>query len=587
MKFRTRILLVCLVVVIGVVILNTTILMVYVSNSLKENAVKSSQAVNKQSLIVFDNLMTSLDNLSQVPIMDEEVFKILDGSYEQYPEDMKKFQMYRDSDKVSEKLYTSIFYNNKYINSVTLIPFNSSMIYSKNRYSAPVVNDVKNEFWYDTLYNSDGKSIIIPLHKDTLYAINSGNIISEGRLIMNARTNRKLGILKIDVKIDDLSNLWENESINEGTQILVLNNENKIIYSSYKDDNENTSTNIIKQVTGGKLNIEDKNEKYLATLTKSDITGCSIIMLTPKDTIYREAYTTMIIMIFVAAFCIGIAFILSEMMSRHIMKPIKSLNNTMIEARKGDLSVRSDVTSKGEFGELCCSFNLMIDNTQELINEIYKEEQKKREMEYKALQAQISPHFILNTLNAIKLMATMQGAKSIETSIDSMAHIISFAIKDKSDKITIEIEIKQIEYYIQILSLRYYNKFNIKFDVEDKVLYCYTLKYMLQPIMENCIFHGFDGIEGKGNINVKIYIENNKIIYEVLDNGNGISDELIDNILLKEDVNSGFNKIGIYNVNKRIKMIYGEEFGVEIKSCLGEFTLVKITIPIEKGEDDD
>lgn len=582
MKFRTRILLICFIVVVGVVVLNTTILTFYVSDSLKENAIKSSQAVNKQTLIAFDNLITSLDNLSQIPIMDEVVFKVLDGSYEQYPEDMKKFQMYRDSDKVSAKLYTSILYNNEYINSVTLIPFNSPLIYSKNRYSVSPFDNFENQHWYDTLYNSDGSSIIIPLHKDTMYGIDSGDIISIGRLIMNARTNRKLGILKIDVKINDLVELWNNESIHSGTQIFVSNNENDIIYSSFEDKSREKTDNIMEQVISGKTNIRIEKKDYLSILTTSNITGCSIMMLIPKSTIYKEAYTTMVIMILVAVFCILIAFIVSEMTSRHIMKPIKSLNSTIKEAYKGDLSVRVDTTSKGEFGELCHAFNLMIDNTQNLINKIYVEEQEKREMEYKALQAQISPHFMLNTLNAIKLMATMQGAKSIETSLDSIGHIIGFAIKDKSDKITIETELKQIQYYIQILSLRYYNKFNITFDVEDGVLCCYTLKYLLQPIMENCIFHGFDNMDKKGNINIKIHIQNKMIVYEVLDNGNGISQQVIDNILIKEKTNDGFNKIGIYNVNKRIQMIYGKDFGVQIKSSLGEFTLVKITIPIEK-----
>lgn len=578
-----------------VVILNTLIILLFISSSLKKNALLSIQSVNQQTLLTFNNVLDSFVNMSHYPLMDEEMNQIINRDYQSLPPNEIKFQKFKDQDTITSKLYSDMFYKNQYVYSVTLIPMNSDLIYSKQRIGkAAKYENIEQSQWYQKVLQTDGKTVVlIPKMEDDLYWQDKP-IIALGRLLKNPVTDKKLGILRLDILVEDLGAIWNTDNLPNKSEVLVQDKDGKMIYNTLQDD---AFVEEIPEIQSWMKNdkesshyISFRGDEYMAIMTNSDKYGITVTTFVPKNVIYMDAYKTMIAIGLVGLTVIILAFIMTEVTTAQVMKPIKELNKLMKEVRKGNLSVRSKVETGGvgEFEEVCQSFNSMVEKTEELIHTIYEEQQEKRELEYSSLQAQISPHFTLNTVNAIKWMATVQGNKSIEQTLDALGNILTFAVREKDEKILISTELKQMDYYLTILSLRYYNKFDIQIDASPEVLTCVTLKYMLQTIVENSVFHGFEEKNERGKVKVKIYREGNEIHYEIWDNGKGMKPEVLEQALRQEKVNSkGRNKIGLYNINRRIKLIFGEDYGIILESKYDCYTLVKIVIPMEGKHDKD
>lgn len=572
MKLKTRFKIAMIGMLTVVVVLNTATILFYISSSLKDNAAQSMESVNEQKMVTIENLLDTFVTLTQKPLIDETILEILRKDYSEIPEEKRRYLQYQDIDKMQDRLYTEMFYKNEYIYAVTLFQTNGERVYYKQRSSKGLLDiDLTDCDWYQKLCETDGtEALLFPYMVEDLYR-GKEPVIALGRLLKNPMTNQPLGVIRIDIAVTDLEKVCKS-NVDEDSNVVFLTDKDELLYTSFETDD-------------WKAEYDEKLETNFAVTTFSDRYGVSITTMLPQNKVYRKAYETILIILGIALGCIGTALFVAEFIVKQSMKPVGELNGLMKEVRSGDLSVRAKVQSGGEFEEICESFNLMVENTEHLIERVRQEEYEKMESEYKALQAQISPHFILNTLNTIKWMAVIQGNKSIEKSLDSFSHLLSFVVRRKEEKIPIQAELEQMKYYVDILSLRYYNKFQIDFEVEPGVEKCCTIKFLLQTLVENSVFHGFDEMMETGKIQVRIRRQDNKIIYEVEDNGKGISAERIKEILSHaSEEKKGMVKIGLYNINRRIQLIFGEQYGVSIESRLGEYTIVRVVIPAEEEE---
>ena len=209
-------------------------------------------------------------------------------------------------------------------------------------------------------------------------------------------------------------------------------------------------------------------------------------------------------------------------------------------------------------------------------------EKHKRIAEIKTLQAQINPHFLSNTLNTVKWLANAQKADNIETLVSSLIKLLHVSMGKGGDYISIREEIEYIRSYIQIQEFRYFDKFEVIFNIEEDILDYKILKFILQPIIENSIIHGIGPMDQKGLISVKAYKSEEELFFSVTDNGAGICDDKIEQVLKSNGSSSTFSRIGIYNVNERIKLNFGEQYGLNIQSVEGLYTSVEIILPIIK-----
>ncbi|MCL6615909.1 MAG: histidine kinase [Anoxybacillus ayderensis] len=223
----------------------------------------------------------------------------------------------------------------------------------------------------------------------------------------------------------------------------------------------------------------------------------------------------------------------------------------------------------------------MIDELKQHIEHVKTKEKQKAMAEFRALQAQINPHFIANTLSNVAWLAKMQRAENIETVVTSLIQLLNASMGRGNDIITIREEIQNIKSYISIQEFKFFKKIEVYFDLDSDIMDCKILRFILQPIVENSIIHGLGPKQGQGIISIKGYIDGDHLSINITDTGIGMEDWEFEK-LLGGDVESKdrFNSLGLRNVNERIKLSYGDEYGLTVKSQKDMFTSVEIKLPV-------
>ncbi len=289
-----------------------------------------------------------------------------------------------------------------------------------------------------------------------------------------------------------------------------------------------------------------------------------------------------------------IVSILSLIMAVDLLKPINNLVRGMERVQKGESDVCIEVDRRDELGFLSKTFNKMAEELHHLVNWIYREQITRKEAEIKALQSQINPHFLFNTLESINWMAQLNNVPEISETVTDLSSIMEVGIGRDDKLITVEEEFNYTDKYISILKRRFEERIQLIKKVCDEVLKVRIPRLLIQPLIENAVYHGIEKSSNKGIINLNAYIVGQEVVIEVLDNGAGIDKEdlnilneklSMDNDTYFKSLSSKKSKsIGIENVNRRIKLFYGENYGLKIESEYGKWTKVIVRIPLQHDE---
>lgn len=274
-------------------------------------------------------------------------------------------------------------------------------------------------------------------------------------------------------------------------------------------------------------------------------------------------------------------FLLIAIINRIIVKPVTQLNELMGMVQEGNFNVKAEIRSRDDIGALSTGFNNMVNRLKTMILRIQEEENQKRELELQMLQAQINPHFIRNTLNTIRWMAELKKASGISKALTSFIKLTDYSFKSREPVVTVREECEYLNEYIYLQKLRFQNKFDFRLQVEEELLEVPILRLLIQPLLENSIQHGFSENIQFGTIEVLFRRKDNDMEVVVRDNGIGISKEQQESIMEPGKTGSSENKnIGLYNVQERIRLHYGERYGVHINSSMGIGTEIILLFPI-------
>ena len=333
----------------------------------------------------------------------------------------------------------------------------------------------------------------------------------------------------------------------------------------------------------GDLKIDIDGEKYYCCYYKSPVTGWRFIRTEPYYDYFSDFYAlqTLIIILILAVLILIIVF--NEFFVKTITTPLKNLISSIKEVENENFQVVVPVTSKDEFGFLCEKFNFMVKRVDELVSKVISEERKRKDTEIMSMQYQIRPHFIYNTLSSIRLYAYLKGEEEISEMLSTMGRFLRNTIHNVGRMITVDEEIKNINDYIDLYKIRYNNGFKYQCLKEANVGECKIPSMMIQPIIENSFFHGLntkiDGVY-EAKVTLSVYECEKGICISVIDNGIGIKEEDLDKIC-QGKCNDNIERlhIGIANTEKRIRGMFGEEFGISIKSEYGSYTQVDIILP--------
>ncbi len=318
------------------------------------------------------------------------------------------------------------------------------------------------------------------------------------------------------------------------------------------------------------------------------INGWSITQVLSEQQFKQQKYLYTLLIIGICVFIVSLGILLAILLNRFIMDPIHKLSNKIDSISTGDFTRDNTIEWNHELGQIGRGINTMSGNILMLMEKRVSDEKQKKDLEYQILQSQINPHFLYNTLNSIKWMATIQNAGGIADMTTALARLLKNVSKGTASMITLREELDLIKDYFLIQQYRYGGSVTIEYQIESDELYdCQIHRFSLQPIIENALFHGIEPTGAAGRIIVSAEATDaagkKALMIRVTDNGIGMSEEMIHKVL-REDTDSRnktefFRHVGISNVNKRIQYDFGPEYGITITSREGEFTTMTIRLP--------
>jgi len=421
----------------------------------------------------------------------------------------------------------------------------------------------------------------------------------------------EIGFLMVNFREQILREAYEKLVLQQGSYGLIIDQQGYIVshnnssYVGTRLDYQNMQNILNTKNNDNGVYIDHLGESHLVISETSMVTGWKLVNFIPMQAITMEVegirQFSMILMVLSVIFAFGIAMLLSG----SVLNPLAELTRAMKKVGEGDFSVRVTPRRQDEIGEFGMNFNKMITEINTLISKVYQAEIVKKELEYKALQAQINPHFLYNTLDSINWIAKRNNINEISTMVIALGDLMRISINKDKDFITIGEEMKYIEDYLTIQKIRYRDKFSVDINVEPEILNKRIPKLVVQPVVENAIVHGIEKKIEKGILVIYGNINNGFLYFKVIDDGIGMIDtelrclqnklnttnsettDTIDNANGIEQANisdsssylKGHTGMGIINVNSRIKMLYGHQYGLSIDSKKDFGTEVTITMP--------
>ncbi|MGO4274086.1 sensor histidine kinase, partial [Paenibacillus sp. TAF58] len=368
-----------------------------------------------------------------------------------------------------------------------------------------------------------------------------------------------------------------------GYVFIVDANGNIVYHPEQQMINNNQKSELISEVmrTPGSnfVTSEGKNSR-MYTIKTSQSTGWKIVGVTYVDELVSNKNELQMYTFFGGIGFLIIVVLLSIILSLRISGPIKHLESSMKEVEKGNFDIQVNIQSSNEIGHLSNRFNRMTTEIKELMLQNVKEQELKRKSELQVLQAQINPHFLYNTLDSIIWMAETGKSKEVILMTASLAKLFRLSISKGQEFISIFNEIEHIKNYLTIQKMRYKSKLDFEINVDKSILSYKVIKIVLQPLVENAIYHGVRNNAGIGNIQITGMRKGDRILLQVIDNGIGMSPEEIHNMYQKDRTSVRGSGIGVQNVDQRIKLHFGDQYGLHFESELGRGTTVNVWLPI-------
>ena len=438
--------------------------------------------------------------------------------------------------------------------------------------------------WFGNAVDRPIDYIFVPPHVQRIFDGKRPWVVSLCRSVTFYEKDRPVTwVTMVDMNFSAIEQLCQKVSLGKRGYIYIVDQSGNIIYHPQQQilyaglKNENIADALSK--SPGSYFDDFQGERRIMTVKNISFTNWKMIGISYVDELVANKRNLSNFAVFISLFGITFAILASMFISSKISLPIKRLERQMKRVENGDLDIHLDVKGEDEVKHLSKSFNIMVARIRQLMDQIISEQEAKRKSEFKALQAQINPHFLYNTLDSIVWMNENRNYEGVTTMVSALAKFFRVSISKGNEIIQVADEIDHATSYLVIQQIRYKDKFDYSFEVQQNVLQKKTLKLILQPILENAIYHGISHIQEKGEIRISASIENGNTVFRVSDNGYGIKPEILKSILENESKTAHSGGVGLKNVNERIKLCYGSEYGIEIQSELDVGTTVIIRIP--------
>lgn len=393
------------------------------------------------------------------------------------------------------------------------------------------------------------------------------------------------GVLLVDIRYSSLEQLLENIPLGNGGYIYMISSDGEIIYHPKMQliDSGLVEENNIEASTyrDGSYNENFHGEKRNITVKSVGYTGWKIIGVTPERGISLNSLKTKLFVVFILAFFLFILALINAYISSRVTNPISELEKSVNALESGALDAQVAIGGSYEIQHLGTSIQQMAQQIQVLMDDVVAEHESKRKSEFDTLQSQINPHFLYNTLDIIVWMIENEQQSQAVKAVTALARFFRISLSKGKSIIPVRDELEHVRNYLMIQEMRFKNRFTYDIQAEEEVLELGSLKLMLQPLVENAIYHGMEFMDGDGEIIICAYLEEDSLYFSVSDNGLGMTKERVDSLLTAVNpvISGRGSGIGVKNVNERIHLYFGEEYGLRIESEPDEGTTIYIRIP--------
>lgn len=537
-----------------------------------------SETVMEENQILIDQVNRSVENYLKT------VMKLSDSLY---------YSIIKNADlsdpSVGERFNLLYENNMDQTDSIALFSADGELLESVPALRVRNNLDVTREVWFSyTLDRTENQHFFLP-QVQQIFESSSDQyrwVIPMTRVVeITKGTDTVQGILLIHLNYTGLKLLLDGVTLGNEGYIYLIDGNGEIIYhprAQLIDSGlEHENNRAVSEYRDGIYQETFHGEERVITVKSVGYTGWKLIGVAPRQTVSLNSLKTQLLVVFVAAFILFLMSLVNSYISSRITTPIRKLELSVNEIEKGNLNAKVDAEGSYEIRHLGQSVQNMAKQIQVLMADIVSEHEKKRKQEFDTLQSQINPHFLYNTLDIIVWMIENEKPDQAVKAVTALARFFRISLSRGKSIITVKDELEHVRNYLMIQHMRFKNRFSYTIEAEDEVLELASLKLMLQPLVENAIYHGMEFMDGDGEIFISAWKEGEDLYLKVSDNGLGMTEEQVDR-LFSDTPHTGSSRgsgIGVKNVNERIRLYFGSEYGLSIESEPDEGTVVTIHLP--------
>ncbi|RCX19365.1 two-component system sensor histidine kinase YesM [Anaerobacterium chartisolvens] len=581
-SFRFKLILMLVLLILIPLIVFSLLLFGWVKDIISEKYSESAIQSVRESAINIDYRLNDLKEFTNIIMTNSDFVTIL-----------KETGSKSDNAIAYENILRNFFTSREDIEGISVYSGDSFYYVGSNKGEKTEYNTG----WFKNLSGSHGEIQWINTRLEKI-KIMAGDFdkyyFSIGRKLVDLNTLEELGTMVVDIDEGVLEKSYKNLEGAGAVDIFIIDSQGKIISHPQKsmigtDARDKLAVRKVMEDGRdfGKLSYREDYKDNMVIYSTCGTTGWKLVEVIPGNYLYSEIDKIKIIVIDIGIVYLVLAFCAALFFSVKLTKPMMHMMKKMKQAEGGNLNTRIDIVRKDELGHLGISFNNMLSKIKSLMEQQIEEERIKKEIELEALHAQINPHFLYNTLNTIKWMAKMQGAKNISSTVTALIKLLRVSINLSNEMITLREEIEYVKNYVLIQKIRFNEQFEINYSIDEDCMECRIPKLILQPVVENAIIYGArEDSSSHLNIEISAGRQGSGMWLKVSDNGPGIEEEALQRIFKTEKNVNKFSVVGLNNIVARIKHYFGEKYGIEITTEPGKGTSVLLNLPynIERRE---
>lgn len=550
------------------------------SQNVEEDTTSFTRQIIGQISLNLDRYVKDIERVTLAPYYDNNVIAILKNHLAKRPggnyvstEEMAKINL----------MVSSLAIDRNELQGIAIFAYDGSLFCNLQESISKHWEPADNA-WIEEVEAADGELVILPPHTASYYVGRPKTVVSIARVIRATKTNEHLGIVKVDLTGDGMEKVLGTANFGYNSRIYISDGKGRLIYPLAGDS----------ALPPAGSNIVFDGETFIADAMQSSYTGLKVTGLIPEKDLRAGARELVRYTLFISLGSILLAYFIAGFAANRLVHPIRQLEMKMKEVRRGNFRVRAKVNRNDEIGRLTAGFNIMVSELDRLVKELYESRLREKEAEFYALQSQINPHFIYNTLESINSLALESERHEMSDLVVNLARLLRYTVDKKENFVLLKEEIAFVEAYLQIQQSRLGDKLRSEIHIEFGHEYLVVPKLILQPLIENVVEHALAADPVTVKLSSALEENQETLIITVEDDGAGMSSERIrqveQHMYAEQEEIAGIGKFGVKrkefalrNVHWRLRLLYGEGSGLRIDKKVAEGTRFMLRMPVNYG----